>query len=95
MNSSILEIFLFLYIFKRFYLFIFRERGSEGEKEVEKHQCVVASHVPPTGDTACNPGICPDWELNQQPFGSQAGTQSTEPHQPGLSILEIFLNETN
>ena len=25
----------------------------------------------PTGDLACNPGICPDWESNQQPFGSQ------------------------
>ena len=27
---------------------------------------------------------CADWESNEQPFGSQAGTQSTEPHQPGL-----------
>ena len=26
----------------------------------------------------------PDWELNQQPFGLQAHTQSTEPHHPGL-----------
>ena len=24
----------------------------------------------------------PDWELYWLPFGSQAGTQSTEPHQP-------------
>ena len=37
----------------------------------------------PTGDLACNPGMCPNWESNWQPFGSQAGTQSTEPHQPG------------
>ena len=29
--------------FKRFYLFIFRERRKEGEREGEKHQCVVAS----------------------------------------------------
>ena len=29
----------------RFYLFIFRQRGREGEREGEKHQCVVASHV--------------------------------------------------
>ena len=57
--------------------------GREGEKEGEKHQCVVASHVPPTGDLARNPGMCPDWEPNQQPFGLQAGTQSTELHQPG------------
>ena len=26
-------------------LVIFRERGREGEREGEKHQCVVASHV--------------------------------------------------
>ena len=32
---------------KDFYLFIFRERGREGEKEGEKHQCVVASYTPP------------------------------------------------
>ena len=32
-------------------------------------------HMPPTGDLACNPGMCPDWESNQWPFGSQAGTQ--------------------
>ena len=37
----------------------------------------------PTGDLADNPGMCPDWELNQWPFGSQIGTPSTEPHQPG------------
>ena len=62
---------------KRLYLFL--ERGREGEK----HRCVVASHTPPTGDLACNPGMYPNWESNQQPFGSQALAQSTEPHQPG------------
>ena len=55
---------LFLYFFQGFYLFIFRQRGREGERKGEKHQCVVASHAPPTGDLAPNPGICPDWELN-------------------------------
>ena len=66
-------------------LFTFRQRGrgKEGEREGEKHHCVVASCVPPTGDLACNPGMCPDWESNQQPIGLQASTQSTEPHQPG------------
>ena len=43
--------------FKRFYLLL--ERGEGKEKEGEKHQCVVASHVPPTGDLAHNPGMCP------------------------------------
>ena len=40
-------------------LFIFRERGREGERKGEKHQYVVASHTPPTGDLACNPGMFP------------------------------------
>ena len=55
--------------FLRFYLFTL-DRGKEGEREGEKHQCVVASHTPPTGDLACNPGMCPDWESNHRPFGS-------------------------
>ena len=47
-------------------LCIFRERVREGEREEEKHQWGgVASHMPPTGDLACNPGMCPDWESNQ------------------------------
>ena len=76
---------LFLF-FKDFKIYFPRE-GKEGRKtrKGEKHQCVVASRVPLTGDLAPNPGTCPDWELNWQPFGSQASTQSTEPHQPGLS----------
>ena len=45
--------------------------GRKGEKEGEKHQCVVASHMAPTGDLACNPGMCPDWEENRQRFGLQ------------------------
>ena len=73
-------------VFKRFYLFIFRE-GKGGRREGEKHQCVVASRVPPTGDLARNPGMCPKQELSQRPFGSQAGTQSTEPHQQGPSLF--------
>ena len=49
---------------KRFYLLIFRERGREGEREGEKHQCVVASCTPPTGDLVYNTGMYPDWEWN-------------------------------
>ena len=28
------------------YVCIFRQRGREGEREGEKHQCVVACHMP-------------------------------------------------
>ena len=76
-----------------FYLFIFRERGREGEREQEKHQYVVASHLPPTGDLACNPGMCPDWESNLQPFGLQACTPSTELHKPGHNVGIIYFKD--
>ena len=54
---------LFLMIFCLGFIH-FRQRGREGEREGQKHQCVVASHMPPTGDLAHNPGMCPDWESN-------------------------------
>ena len=34
------------FFFLRFYLFIFREGGKEGEREGEKYRCVAASHIP-------------------------------------------------
>ena len=48
--------------FLRFYVFIFRERGREGER---RGNIKVASRTPLNGDLACNPGMCPDWESNQ------------------------------
>ena len=78
-------------ILLRLYLFLEREQRREKERErntdVWETHHLVASCMPPTGDLAGNPGMCPDWESNQQPFGSQASTQSTEPHQPGQKGL--------
>ena len=58
--SVCVEFFLNINILKIFYLFIFRERGIEGEK----HQYVATSHTPPAGDGASSPGMCSDWESN-------------------------------
>ena len=49
--------------------------------------CGCLLHAPISGNLARNPGMCPDWELNRQPFGLQVSGQSTESHQPGLEIL--------
>ena len=49
--------------------------------------CGCLSHTPYWGPGR-NPDMCPDWESNWQPFGLQASTQSTDPHQPGL--LGVF-----
>ena len=73
-------------LFLRFYLFIFREREREGGKRRRETSTCGCLSCTPTEDLVCNPGVFPGWELNQQPFGSQAGTQSTEPHQPGQFV---------
>ena len=70
--------------FYKDFIYLFLERGRKGEREGEKHQRVVASQEPRTEGLAGDPGMCPDWESNWRPFGSQASAQSTEPHQPGL-----------
>ena len=59
----------------------FRERGREKE---ERNIDWLPLQL--TWDLVCNPGMCPDWVLNWQPFGSQASAQSTEPHQLGQKV---------
>ena len=81
-------IFFFFLKILFIYLFIFKERGREGEREGKKHKSGFASHVPLTGDLAHNPGMCPDWELNQWPFGLQASPHFTEPHQGSSEFLK-------
>ena len=48
-----------LRIFFKDLINLFLKRGSEGERDGENHQCVVASRVPCTGDKVHNPGMCP------------------------------------
>ena len=54
--------------------------------------CDCLSHAPNWGP-GHNSGMCPDWELNRQSFGSQASAHSTEPHQPGLKGNFLILVE--
>ena len=46
-------------------VFIFRERGGREKKRERNIDWLVASCKLPTGDLACIPGMCPDWESNQ------------------------------
>ena len=80
--------FNLLYFLKDF-MYLSLERRERRQRGAEISQCwekqSVASRMPPTGGPACNPGVGPDQGSNQWPFGSQASTQSTEPHLPGLA----------
>ena len=57
-NYETAFLLLLFYFFKDF-ISLFLERG-EGREKRGKHQCVVSSHMPPTGHLAYNPGMCPD-----------------------------------
>ena len=50
---------LFLKDFIYLFIYLFIESGK-GEERGEKHQCVAASQMPPTGDLARNSGMWPD-----------------------------------
>ena len=80
-------LFDYLPFFKK-RLLTFRGEGRENERKrnitVWEIHWLADSCTPPSWDPACNPGMWPDWELDWRPFHLQAGTQPTEPHQPGL-----------
>ena len=76
------------YFFNLKKIFMFRE-GKGGRKRGRgTSMCGCLSRALLLGTVRYNPGMSPDWESNQRPFGLRAGTQSTEPHQPGL--MEAF-----
>ena len=79
MVSLVQRIFAFQF-FKKDFIYLLLERNINVREIYQS----AASHMPPPRDLAHNSGMCPDWELNQRPLDSQAGTQSTEPHQTGL-----------
>ena len=54
-----------MYVHFKDFIYLFLERGGEGEREGEKHQCVVAYCVPSTWGLARNPDMGPTLTGNQ------------------------------
>ena len=66
-------------------------REEKGGRKMERNISVwLPLTCPSPGDLTYNPGMCPDWESNWHPFGSQASAQSTEPHQSGQKFCGFF-----
>ena len=72
----------FFFFFKDF-MYLFLERG----REISVHGCLSRG---PHWDLACNPGMCPDWESNRRPLGSQPVFSPLSCTSPGLELL-LFL----
>ena len=44
--------YVYCSVFFKDFIYLFLERGKEGEREGEKYQYVVTTHIPLTGDLA-------------------------------------------
>ena len=56
-------------VIKILFTYLFLERGEGREKKGERSIDVwLPLPMSPTRDLACNPGMCPDWELNWHPL---------------------------
>ena len=86
--SYVVCVVLFFFLKDFIYLYLDRGKGRGIEKKRNISVWLPLTCNPHWG-TACNLSMCPDWESNQQPFGSQAGTQCIEPHQPGLFLFYL------
>ena len=80
--------YYYYYFFKKI-LFIFRE-GKGGWKR-GKHQCVVASWVPPTGDLARNPGMCPTGNQTRDPLVCRSALIALSHTSQGILLLQLLL----
>ena len=58
-----------LFFFKDF-IYLFSQKGREEERKRNINVWLPLTH-PLLGTLASNPGMCPDWESNWQPFGLQ------------------------
>ena len=74
-------------LFPQVFIYLFLKKGEGREKEIEKNINVCLPLMcPQPGTWHATQACARDWESNWWPFGSQAGTQSTEPHHPGQDI---------
>ena len=72
-------------------IFDFREREREGERaqetSVKESDIDGLPSVRAPGNWTCNPGMCPNQQLNWWPFGSQEDAQLTEPCLLGHTLM--------
>ena len=92
MQMRIKMVFL-LVLLMRFYLFIFRGMGKDGEREGEEHPWVRDTLIrvpltrPQLGTPSATQACALTGNQNDDLLVCRPGTQSTEPHQPGCDKM--------
>ena len=82
--------FFYIYVFKDF-IYLFLERGEGREKERDRNINVwLPLKRSLLGTWPTTQACALTGNLIGNTFGSQPGTQSTEPHQPGLNLLILM-----
>ena len=83
------------YFLKKYFTYLFLERGEGREKERERNINVwLPLTYPPLGTWPATQACALDWGSNWQPPALQFGAQSTEPHQPGTKVLSYLILTT-
>ena len=77
---------MLIYFLRISFFLSFQREGKEKERERSLIVWLPLT-CPLMGTWPATQACALDWDSNQWPFGSQAGTQSTDPHQPGLQML--------
>ena len=81
--------------FKRFYLFIFRQRGRKREREGGKHQCVVSPHAPPTGDWPATQACVLTGNRTDDPLVCRPALNPLSHTSQGLSLNTEIYNQSS
>ena len=80
------SIFIFNFL-KRFCLFIFRQKERRDKERERNINVWLPLACPLLGTWPATQACASNWVSNLQPFGSQASTQPTKPHQPGPFLI--------
>lgn len=80
------------WVLNSFYDFIYLlihtgEGGRRSQRDTSLYKRNTGGLPPVRPHVALDPGMGPDCESNGPPISSQAGSQSTEPHQQELSVI--------
>ena len=91
-NLALLLFHFFTAFKKKDFIYLLLARGREKKREKQSAKCEreMDQSIASCWRSGPQPRHCCDWESNQRPLGLQAGTQSTEPHQPGHVFLFLL-----